>query len=134
MSGLEVVGAVAAASQLIEQVLKIVQLFSKFRDASESHSRHFVHIEQLIKIALLVKKNQPLHTAVMEFTLRQCLSRATRLLKILSKICAASGDGKVMKWKKALARVTKEKEILVLLAELEREKSSLTLCISTIDS
>jgi N-terminal domain on NACHT_NTPase and P-loop NTPases len=134
MSGFEVLSAVAAAAQLAEQGLKIVNLYFQSRDAPESINKRSVHLEQLIEIARLVENNQPLQTALVESTLRQCLEKATKLREILSKLCAASGDGKAIKWKKTLAGVAKEKEILALLADLEREKSSLMLCISTIDS
>ncbi len=130
MSGLEILGAVAAASHLIEQGLKIIDLCSRFRDGPELVSKQSVYVKQLIEIAQQVEKNQSLQTAVIGSTLRQCLSKATKLMGILSKIYAASEDGKVMKWKKAVAGVAKEKEILALLVELEQEKSSLTLYIS----
>ena len=134
MSGLEILGAVAAAAHLTEQGLKIVNLYSKIRDAPESISKHIVHIERLIEVAKLVEKNQPLQTAPIEVTLRQCLAKATTLLETLSKMCVDTRDGKVIKWKKAIAGVAKEKEIITLFAEIEREKSSLSLCISTVDS
>lgn len=134
MSGLEIFGAVAAAAQLIEKGIKFVNWCSNVRDAPESISKHIVQVEHLIEVAKLVEQNQPLQTVTIESALRQCLTKATTLLETLSKNCVNTGDGKFIKWKKAIAGAAKEKEILALLADLEREKSSLSLCISTIDS
>ncbi len=134
MSGVEIFRAVAAAAHLTEQGLKIVNLYSKIRDAPESLRKHFESLDQLVEIAKLVKDNQSLQTATVESTLRQCLDQATALQETLSKMCVDPMDGKAMKWKKAFAGIAKEKEILALLAGLEREKSSLVLSISTIDS
>jgi hypothetical protein len=133
MAGLEVLGAVAAAAHLIEQGLKIIDLCSRLRNGPEPVKEQSVHVKRLIEIAKQVEENQTLQTPVVASTLRECHAKAMKLLKILSKTCAVSGDGKVVKWKKTFAAIAKEKEILALLAELEREKSSLTLCISMAD-
>jgi hypothetical protein len=134
MAGVEILGALAAASQLTEQGLKIADLYAKIRDAPESIRKQSVQVEQLIEIAKLVKHNPPLQTALVESILRNCVSEAEKLLEILGKISTAAGDGRVKKLWKTLDGVTKEKRILALFANLEREKSSLAVCIEAIDS
>lgn len=132
MAGVEVLGALAAASQLTKQSLKIAiiisDLYLKVRDAPESIRKQSVQVEQLIDIAKLIKHNPPLQTALVESILRNCVGEAEKLQEILGKISTAAGDGRVKKLWKALDGVAKEKRIL------EQEKSSLALCIGTIDS
>jgi hypothetical protein len=131
-------GTVAATSQLIEQGLKIAisisDLYSKVRDAPESIRKQSVQVEHLIDIAKLIERNPPLQTDLVESILRNCVGEAEKLLETLANISTAAGDGKVRKLWKALDAMAKEKRILALLANLEREKSSLALCIKTIDS
>lgn len=138
MAGVEVLGALAAASQLTEQSLKIAiiisDLYSKVHDAPESIRKQSLQVEQLIDIARLIKHNPPLQTALVESILRNCVGEAEKLREILGKISTAAGDGRVRKLWKALGGVVKEKRILALFAKLEQEKSSLALCIETIDS
>jgi len=117
---------VPTASQLsTEQSLKIAfiisDLYLKIREQS-------VQVEQPIK------HNPPLQTALVESILRNCVGEAEKLQEILGKISTAAGDGRVRKLWKALDGVAKEKRILALFAKLEQEKSSLALCIETIDS
>jgi hypothetical protein len=134
----EVLGVVAAASQLTEQGLKIAifisELYSKVRDAPESIRKQSLQIGQLIDIAMLIKHNLKLQTVLVESILRNCVGEAEELQEILEKMSVAAGDGRVRKLWKALDGVIKEKRILALLAKLEWDKSSLMLCIETIDS
>jgi hypothetical protein len=138
MAGVEVLGALAAASQLAEQSLNIAifisNLYSKVRDAPESIRKQSVQLEQLIDIAKLIEHNPPLQTDLVGSILRNCVSEAEKLQEILANISTATGDGKIRELWKALDGVAKEKRILALFANLEREKSSLALCIETIDA
>ena len=138
MAGVEVLCALAAASQLIEQGLKIgtfiSDLYSKVRDAPESIRKQSVQVEQLINIAKLIEHNPSLQIDSVGSILRNCTGEAEKLKEILENISTATGDGKARKLWKALDGVAKEKRILALFANLEREKSSLALCIETIDA
>ena len=138
MAGVEVLGALAAASQLTEQGLKIAifisDLYSKVRDAPESIRKQSVQVEQLINIARLIEHNPSLQIDSVGSILRNCTGEAEKLKEILENISTAAGDGKARKLWKALDGVAKEKRILALFASLEREKSSLALCIETIDA
>jgi hypothetical protein len=85
MSGLEVLGALAAASQLGEQGLKIInyisELYVKVQDAPNSIRKHKAQVEQLIEIEGLIKNNPPLQTDMVGSTLRVCSSEAEKLWK-----------------------------------------------------
>jgi hypothetical protein len=138
MAGVEVLGALAAASQLAEKGVKITifisDIYAKIRDAPESIRKQSVQVEQLIEVTRLVKDNPPLQTDLVGSILRNCVSEAEKLLGILEEITTAARDGRARKFWKALDGVAREKRILALLVNLEREKSSLALCIEAIDS
>ena len=137
MSGVEVLGALAAASQLAEQGLKITgaiyDLYRKVRDAPESIRQQSVQVEQLIDIAKLIKKNPSLQTDPVSSILKSCSNEARDLLHILRGVTPAGGAYRPENIWRALAAVSKEKTIVAHLANLERGKSALALCIETID-
>jgi hypothetical protein len=141
MSGVEVLGflgALAAASQLVEQSIKVINfisdLYTKVHDTPDSIKGQIIQVEQLVDIARLIKQNPSLQTDPVASSLDSCQNEAKRLLDILLKLSVAAGDGKTKKLWKALDGITKEKKILGHLGKLEQEKSSLVLRIATIDS
>ena len=137
MTGLEVLGALVAASQLVDQGLKITiaisDLYSKIRDTPETIQRQSLQVDQLIDIANLIKQNPSLQTHLVDAILRTCTAEAAKLPSILAKVSATTDDGRIKKAWKAVDGASKEKIILVLFAKLEQGKSSLALCIETID-
>jgi hypothetical protein len=138
MSGLEVLGAFAAASQIVDQGRKIISfisvLYSKIRDAPESIRKRSAQLNQLIEIANLIKGNPALQIDSLAAILRTCLCEIDVLRQILESISVTSEDNKVEKVWKTLVGISKEERIVVLFTNLEREKNSLALCITAIDS
>ena len=138
MYGLEVIGAIAAAGQLIEQGTKIVRfvsdLYSKIQNAPESIRGQVVQVEQLIDISRLIERNPSLQTNAVASILRTCLLDAKKLHEILGKLSISAQDGKAKKIWKALDGLTKEKKIDALFQNLEQQKSSLALSIQAVDS
>lgn len=102
MSGVEVLGALAAASQLAEQGLKtalfIADLCSKIRAAPESIHKQSTQLEQLISIAKLIEANPALQTDAVESILRSCVRNVEHLQKILTSISAAAETAKPRKY------------------------------------
>ena len=135
---ISILGAVAAASQVIEQAGKLAvffnELYGKVQDAPELVRKQSTHIEQLMILSRLVKENPSLQTELIASVLRSCLKTAEPLLETLTKISIEEGDGKLRKLQKISLALTKEKRITTSLADLEREKNSLILCIQEIDS
>ena len=133
-----ILGAAVAASQLLQQGFQITrficELYSKVQDAPESIRKQVMQIEQLIDLARLILQNPSLQTASVASILSTCLRSAAEVQEILKKIYATTKDGQLKKVRIALMVVMKEKEILALFNSLEREKSSLTLCIHEIDA
>lgn len=137
MTGVEVLGALAAASQLLQQGTKlagaIFDLYKKIRDGPESIRQQSVQVEQLIDIAKLIQTNPTLQTEVVSSILSSCINEANDLLAILSKLVPKEETYRPEKIWKAVVAVSKEKRILAHLAKLEQGKSSLALCIETVD-
>jgi hypothetical protein len=138
MDPLSILGAVAAASQLFEQGLKITsflyELYGKAKEAPESIQKQTVKVEQLIDLALLVKENPSLQTEAVASILRTCLRTAEQFQKTLKKVSIADEDGKWKKAGKVASALFKDKEIIQYFDEIEKEKTSLVLCIQEIDS
>jgi hypothetical protein len=137
MTGFEVLGALAAASALLEQGIMVVgaisTLYSKIRDVPESIGQQCVQIKQLVDIAKLIKTNPALQTDLVSSTLGSCINEVNDLLAIFSKVVSKDNTyGPVKVWK-AVVAVSKEKRILAHFAKLEEGKSSLALCIETVD-
>jgi hypothetical protein len=70
----------------------------------------------------------------MESCLDSCTHRIEEFQRILEKIAVDVSDSKWKRLKKSVETVLKEKEVIELFANLEREKSCLVLCIAEIDS
>ena len=138
MSGLEIFGALASAIQLADACLQITafisNLYSKVREAPETIRTRIAQIEQLIEIAKLVEHNTALQTPLIGSVLKRCLEDAGSLLEILKKLDSDASAGRAVKYWKALGGVTKEKRILAICERLEERKSSLALCIASINS
>lgn len=138
MDPVSILGAGAAAAQVIEQTGKLViffiELYGKAQDSPELIRKQRTHIEQLMILSRLVKENPALQTELIASVLRSCLKTAEPLLESLKKVSIVDGDGKLRKLQKVSSALTKEKYIASRLAELEREKNSLVLCIQEIDS
>jgi hypothetical protein len=135
---LSILGAAAAASQLLQQGFQITkficELYSAVQDAPESIRKQITQVEQLIDVARLIIQNPSLQTASVASILSTCMRSAAEVQGILKKVSATTKDGPLKKAQKALTAVMKEKEILALFNNLEKKKSSLTLCIHEIDA
>lgn len=138
MSGLEVLGAVAGAIQLVDASLGIIKLLtticSTLHDAPESINRRAIQLELLVEIARLIQKNPSLQTPLISSLLMNCIDKANELQHILAKFTAKLNSGKIERYWKALGGVIKENKISELCKGLEEEKSALVLCICSIDS
>ncbi|KAK3352520.1 hypothetical protein B0T25DRAFT_542167 [Lasiosphaeria hispida] len=135
MSGVEVIGIVAAAGQFIEQTVKVVQLVQevrrKSRDAPAEIQQWIQEIETLKDIATEVQRTAALQTPQIEGILRRCDDRSRSLCTILDTIsCEADANFGKKTWA-AINGVAQEGSIRALFGDLEREKSSLITHITT---
>jgi hypothetical protein len=138
MDPFSILGAAAAASQLFEQGLKITrflyELYGKANEATESIQKQTVKVEQLIDLAILVEQNPSLQTEAVASILGTCLRTTEQFQKTLKRVSVTDNDGKWKKVSKIASALFKEKEIIRLFDEIEKEKTSLVLCIQEIDS
>jgi N-terminal domain on NACHT_NTPase and P-loop NTPases len=138
MSGLELLGALSGAAQLVDAGLEIIKLIStlcsKLLDAPASIKKRTIEIQHLIEIARLIQQSPSLQTTLISSLLMSCIEKANELRGILASVSARINAGKVEKYWKALGGVMKEKRILEICESLEQEKSALILCIASIDS
>ena len=134
---LSILGAIAAASQLAQQAFEIIKFFSdlyaKIQDAGESIRTRMLHIEQLIDISKLIAKTPTLQTTAIQSVLVICLRTTITLRDILQEL-SSDKEGLLRRIMKAVKAVRKEDKIMILLNNIERDKSSLALCIHQIDA
>ncbi|KAH7363813.1 hypothetical protein BKA65DRAFT_122788 [Rhexocercosporidium sp. MPI-PUGE-AT-0058] len=137
MSGLEILGAVSAASALAEQCSKVVKLacdiYKKYQNPDEV-KRQLVQVQQLVDLSVLIKRNPSLQTTEMESLLISCIADIRNFQAKLLKIKSNIFDSRLRKLKKSVAAVMQENDVKDLFTRLEQHKSSLTLCIAEIDS
>jgi len=133
MDAVTILGAAAAASQFVEFGLEIIafvsSLYSKIRDAPDLICKRSDQLHNLIDIAKQIKDTPSLQTDTTAAILCHCIGESKELLDILRKISATTGDGIVKKAWKAVDGVAKEKRILDILGDLERQKTLLMLDI-----
>jgi hypothetical protein len=110
---------------LVDACLKVTAFISDLYDAPEKIRTRIAQIEQLIS---------SLQTPLIDSVLVKCLDDANSLLDILKKLDTDVSAGKVVKYWKVLRGVTKKKRILGICERLEEGKSSLALCIGSINS
>lgn len=144
MSGLEVLGIVAAAAQFTDSGWKIVlslsRLVSDLNDASRKvknaarQLQSLVEHVDLIRIDLqhLTASDSPVllsddRAGLITALLGDCTEEARELDVILKKLAPVSSDGGLRKSWKTVVSVKKEKAILERCARLESLKSSLGL-------
>ena len=135
---LAVLGAIAAASQIAEQCVDIAKtiysLYSKIHDAPNSIRSQISLVEQLITITRLIEPNTSLQTETMASALETCLETTQQLSVEFSKISASASDSRVRRVWKNLVSLIAEEKLQGLFAQLEQRKSSLILCIQTVDA
>jgi hypothetical protein len=138
MDPLSALGAVAAASQLIEQGHNLIKFIkdvcAKANEDAKSSQNKLVHIEQLIKLAGLIKQNPSLHTDDLEQVVKTCLAQAEQLLAELQKLCIKKTSGKRQRIRIAFSTVMKVDKVAGQFAALEQQKSLLALYVQNIDS
>lgn len=135
MSGVEVVGILASTAQLITYILRISTYFEeicrKVQGAGQEFKKHNGQIKQLTVIAEDVKRHPLLQTDAIHSHVKALLVDAETLCTILDQAKAEYGKGLIRKVLWAI-KGHRERDILIIVERLEREKSSLVLAINII--
>jgi hypothetical protein len=93
-----------------------------------------VHVEQLTKLADLIKQSPSLQKDGLMPVLKACLNRDVDLLAVLEELCIKETNGKREKIKLAFKSLMKEKKVSSTLAALEQQKSLLAFYVKYLDS
>lgn len=132
----EIVGTVASAVTLASVVLEVITFLrvlpAKILNAPETIRQQALSVEQLVSIAHLIDQNSRFQTPLLKSILGNCRHDAEALRAILAKLVTQSSLKKY--WKSLPGVTTKESQIHGLLKKLEEGKTSLILCIASIDS
>lgn len=133
MSGVETLGVIASATQLAAYSIKIVlhfdQIYTKVRETSSRMRGHLNEINQLIEITTLIEQHKSLRTPIIHSQLQKTLLEAESLYSILKEVTTKYSDHPIWRcW--VFLRGSVEEKIFSSLTKLEREKSTLTLCIN----
>jgi hypothetical protein len=131
---MEVVGGLGSSAQLVVYVVKsaafLSDLCERVKNAPAIIRQHENHIKRLIEIILHIKETRSSHTtlvfAQLEYTISQAYNLRDLLVKVLGQYTQPSFQRRY--WK--LLQGKKEKQILLALQNLEREKTVLSLCLT----
>ncbi|KAF4625423.1 hypothetical protein G7Y89_g12744 [Cudoniella acicularis] len=138
MSGLEILGGLASAAQIAVYAVKAASFLSdiheRLKKAPERIQQHASSIKRLIDIILHIQETHSLHTTIVFTQLNHTISRAFDLRDLLVKVLGEYTQPSFRRryWK--LLKGRKEKQILAALQSLEREKTGLSLCLTTVQT
>lgn len=136
MSGVEVIGLLAGASQLALYALNIStsisEIYCRVQSAPKRIREHIVQIKQLTATARLIEKHESLQTENIYAHITSTLDQAKLLSDTLDYVKREYGSGTYLEryWKRL--RGAGEKKILTNFERLEKEKSALLLSISLV--
>jgi hypothetical protein len=129
---MEALGAAAAAVQLASVAISVQSLIARIRDAKDTMQMRLQQIRSLIAIANTISDKKQLQTPEIYTAVQRCLKEAETLEAMLA---GSTGTAKRLKrLRNVIGGLAMENKIVEIMTRLEREKSALALCISTIDS
>ena len=136
MAGIEIVGLLASVSQLVVYSIKITTCLSEIcqrvRDTSLRIAQHSDQVRQLVIIVRYIENHRLLQTVHVHAQIDATLEQAVSLSATLEQLRNDYSRGKIRRYWKTI-QGGKEKEILANFDRLEKEKSSLLLCISVVN-
>lgn len=135
MSGIETLGVLASATQLAAYSIKIVlhldEIYSALQNTSSRTKGQLKQVKELIQTTTLIERHESLWSPAVHRQLQATLSEARTLHDLLQELANKYTRSPVWKYWSILNGVA-EKEILISLDRLEREKSTLRLCIGAV--
>lgn len=98
-------GAVAAATQLVEQGISITKffysLYTAINETPAAIQKQVIQVEQIIDLSRLIIQNPSLQRDSVASILRTCLRDAVRFQEMLKKVLVGEKDGHLKKLQKA---------------------------------
>ena len=135
MSGVEILGVLASTTQLAAYSIKIALHLDEIHAAVTSTSaqikRHLRQIKELIAIAVLIEEHESLWSTAIHRQLQSTLVEAQNLHELLEKLAERNSQNVIWRYWSLLSGIV-EKTVLTCLDNLEKEKSTLCICIGTV--
>ncbi|KAF4151741.1 hypothetical protein CNMCM6069_003174 [Aspergillus lentulus] len=134
MSGVEILGAIAAAAQLAELAINIVSKIEKVRHVRQEYGKFSLQVNHLFATAQLIRNCPALQTDEVRIHLSDTVSEAEALLSVLN---TATQQFAVKSFARKYWGVIKRQDQRVILfhfENLQKHKTALILCISAINS
>lgn len=134
MEAVVVVGGLASSAQLIAYVVQtsffLSDLYNRLKDAPDRIREYTNNITRLIEIIAHIQEKLSFHTTLVFAQLKHIIAQACNLRDLLIKVLGQYTQPSIRRryWK--LLKGKKEREILLALKNLEREKSNLALCLA----
>ncbi|KUJ14995.1 uncharacterized protein LY89DRAFT_127360 [Mollisia scopiformis] len=141
MSGLELItalGVAASVAQLIEYSLKVIktisEINSRVKNASSCIAQCNKQIRQLIQVGQAIQGNENFHSDLIACQLQNTLAEVKHLHELLGQVWLDYTTGSSGKriWKAVVG--DKERHMLKSSERLEKEKTSLIICIGVFQS
>lgn len=133
MSGLEAIGAIASVSQLgqysIKLILRLHDLARNIDRAAKRFQSYKVHVDQVRQVVVMIKNSTDIQDDILLPHVEALLSITTDIDHTIAHNFAVNEPKKWKKYLKGLQIAKAEEAILRGFDDLERNKSSLTLCI-----
>ena len=135
MSGIEVIGLVASASQLIRYTGDIIDytrsIFIFLKGSTRRFGQHREHLEALILTVVVIRQTPSLQTQLIRHHLGVLLRRTENLRAVLRRYTIGVPQKLLKRFRVALSAHKAQEQILDDLSALERDKSNLLLCITS---
>ena len=133
MSGAEALGVIASATQLAAYGIKIAlflhDISKKVHNAPAQITAYVSHIRHLIETTTLIEQHESLQSSIIHTQLQTTLLEARSLYNVLKKLAERYTGNSIRKY--WISTFTcGDREILTAFTNLEREKTTLGLCVS----
>ncbi|KAJ9606001.1 hypothetical protein H2200_009850 [Cladophialophora chaetospira] len=129
-----ILGALAGATQLAEQILGLVRFIQNTRDAPKEVLEHIASLKQLESVTENIKTNPSYQSQQVADVLSLLNAKVKAIADILSKVRATATDDKATAIKKAVVATWKDDNVTSRLDQIERDKTTLALCLAQIDA
>jgi hypothetical protein len=132
MTGIEVLGIVAAVFQLSQQTIAISSalgdIYGTVRAAPAKLKDGERQLDRLVEIAKVIEQNQLIQTEAVQTQLYSIVNRTDTLRKLITRISSSSNRTAKKYWRVVTGNV-KEKEMIEHFDQIEKEKTGLILII-----
>jgi hypothetical protein len=131
---MEAVSGCASSAQLVACVVKaaafLSDLYERLKNAPDRIRQDANHVKRLIEIILHIKETRSLHTTLVFAQVGCVISQAYSLRDLLVKALGQYTHPTLRSRNWSVLKGTREKQILLALQNLEREKTGLSLCLT----